>query len=367
MSSVDTPVQINSSIRAAACWCCFALLAIASGQICATQPDGPDFRPMGIPASIDVKGVELPYGATTARYYVIKSKDDLSDNLVVFIPGSGCDGAFHLDSHGKAVAGSEVFALPYLDKINIVVLDQPGVPQQYASEHPGLAEGCPESYLKNDNFASILNAYRTELNEFLSRHRPAIKKVLIVSASDGVVFAAGLAKDVKQTTQMTLISGFGTSQALSQIYDAVDLDKLEGDGGHSVENGPGSVSSKFAQVATDPTSTSRFVGGHPYSRWSTTAQVSSASEVLKIPYSVKLAVVQGGMDTSWSPAAFRMGVAMLMLHRRPFAVEYIPCADHYLICAQDAGRPKRLEDAVHHSIDWFLGSEESPSGFTSVF
>lgn len=133
------------------------------------------------------------------------------DILVVFVPGSGCDGVYKKNESGKVSGSMEIFALSYIDEIKLMVLEPPGIPRQYSSPEPGVAEGCPIEYFKYSNFDARFKYYLNAIND-VKKNMVKINKIMFIGVSEGVDFAIRLAQDVPETSMITLISGFGIGQ-----------------------------------------------------------------------------------------------------------------------------------------------------------
>ncbi|MBC7500784.1 MAG: hypothetical protein H7315_09845 [Herminiimonas sp.] len=321
-------------------------------------PTFEQFVPIGIPASSTFKGYESHVSRDLVRYYATSDPSADSHTALVFIPGSGCDGAFWIGQNGKANAGPEVFALPFKNRTRIVVLDQPGIPRQFASHERGVAEGCPNEYVERDNFDSILSAYKKELSHFLSSQNQAIERLMFVGSSDGTLFALAMAGLFPETRLVLSISGFGPPQPILQLSPAFEQAEKSGAGIQQVLD--------EWRVIEKSADKQKFLGGHPHQRWATTGTRSSIDEALRLRPDITLFLAQGGHDQSWPPAAFASGIATLVANKRDFLVRYIPCAEHTLICAEDGGEPKRLQATVKAAAELFLDGK-NPEGDVAAF
>jgi predicted esterase len=320
----------------------------------AQEPQRVEFQPNGIPASYAFKGVELTSDqGDTLRYYFHASSDQNAP-VVVFVPGSGCDGAVKLDRNGNAKGGIDLFAGKYSPHIQVLTLEAPGIPRYYASAHPGSATECPASYFKYSDYKKRLASYAAVLDDARRQGMLKSNRVMFIGVSEGVEFAADLATLIPETTAITLISGFGPNQLFDSINNALGTwQERVADSGELIKRTRETIHD-WQAILDDPTSNSKFYRGHPYARWSSTGLRSSVDVVSKLPDSVHIYLVHGGRDTSMSPAGFEFGVSTLISQRKQFAFQFIPCADHELKCDGDVGEPKNLITVIHRSIDWLL-------------
>lgn len=320
------------------------------------------FRPTGVPATVPVTGTELLVGKVVrSRYYRYGEGEPGQKPLVVFVPGSGCDGALALGNDGKAHAGLEMFALPRLRDVDVYVLEPPGIPRQFAAPEHGLSEGCPQSFLAANRYEDVMDAYARALHD-ITDGRVAGRPVMIVGTSDGALMAAALAAGDTATTHLVLISGFGTSQVANQLEERLDQafsDRVDEKGVASVRE----YRSKLDVARMHPQSPELWQG-QPMSRWASSAHISGVDLVRSLPGSVHLLLVQGGRDTSWSPAAFRQGVATLLATGRGTAIRYVPCGDHQLMCAGEAPGPGHLKETIDQSLRWLVDGEADASWTT---
>ncbi|SKB71184.1 hypothetical protein [Luteibacter sp. 22Crub2.1] len=308
------------------------------------------FRPTGIPATLPVTGTELVDGKVVrSRYYRYGDGEPGQKPIVIFVPGSGCDGALALGRDGKAHAGLEMFALPRLRDVDVYVVEPPGIPRQFAAPEHGLSEGCPAAFLAANRFEDVMAAYGRALHD-ITDGRVAGRPVMIVGTSDGALMAAALAAGDTATTHLVLISGFGTSQVADQLRQRVDQafsDRVDEKGVASVRE----YRSKLEVAQKHPQSPVLWQG-QPMSRWSSSAQISGVDLLRRLPATVHLLLVQGGRDTSWSPDAFRQGVATLLASGRGMAIRYIACGDHQLMCAGEPPGPEHLKETIEQALRW---------------
>lgn len=316
------------------------------------------FRPAGVRPDVSVAGFET-VGGTPTRYYVLGKSNVTSPRLVVFVPGSGCDGAFTAGTDGRAKAGPEAFALKYADQATVVALEPPGVPRQFAAPVHGLSEGCPATFLQQSDFSHLIASYKTAVDDVIASANRPIDAIMFVGVSDGAVTAAALAGEYQQTSHIVLVSGFGSDQVTGQMDDLVG----------SVLNAPkdaaaraavATYASRLISIRARPSETAIWQG-QSETHWASTFGKASSAEVAGLAPRVKTLLVQGGADTSWPVANFRRGLAELLVAGRSAWIQYIPCADHNLICPNDGGAPKNLAGVVDAAMQWFVKGEPSAS------
>lgn len=317
-----------------------------------------EFRPDGVPASAEAKGFEGTAKDLSYRYYQLGGSVPASGDIVVFVPGSGCDAALALDPTGHATAGNEIFALPRKKEVGIFALEAPGVARQRPSAHRGLADGCPSAFLAHDNVSGRLAAYEASVDDIIERARPLHLHMLIVGVSDGALLAALLSKHYQEVSGVVMISGFGISQSQSQLRSLIQ---------QTVEHPADGAELKELlshMDGTRPSMPSTAVWhGQTYGRWASLARTSGASAVLDLERSVPVVVVQGGADENWPPEGFFDGLTVLASAGRGVFVNYIACADHQLMCKTDAGQPSRLDQVIQEAITWAV-TKRAPAHWT---
>lgn len=320
------------------------------------------FKPAGVPSTVSVTGTELLVGnVVRSRYYRFGEGAPGRKPVVVFVPGSGCDGALALGTDGKAHAGPEMFALSHLNEADVYVLEPPGIPRQFAAPVHGSSEGCPQSFLVANRFEDVMAAYGRAFRD-ITDGRPTPMPVMVVGTSDGALMAAALAADNTASTHVVLISGFGTPQVTSQLEQRLDDAFSEHVNAKALE-GVRQYRDQLEFARMHPQSPVIWQG-QPMSRWATSAYISGVDMVRRIPGTVNLLLVQGGRDTQWSPDAFRQGLATLLAAGRGASVRYIPCGDHQLICSGDAPGPGRLKETIEQAMRWMLGGQPDASWVT---
>lgn len=341
-------------------WWVMALLALVPGPASAQSgktASRVSFRPVGVPPDVAVAGFEVN-GPAAARYYLLGKLEATASRMVIFVPGSGCDGAFALGADGHAKAGPEAFALKYATEAKLVVLEAPGIPRQFAAPEHGLSRGCPTSFLTHSDMDHLLASYRTAVDDALSTSDGRIRVLMFVGVSDGAVTAAALARVYKQTTHITLISGFGSDQVTSQVDDLVGA-VLDAPSKSEPRQALASFTSRLNAIREKPAANVSW-RGQTEVHWASTAGRASSIEVAALPLAVKTFLVQGGADMSWPAANFRRGLADLLVAGRHTWIRYIPCADHHLICPDEGGAPKNLANAVDSAVGWFIDGRPAP-------
>ncbi|QCP48396.1 hypothetical protein FAZ95_03840 [Trinickia violacea] len=310
--------------------------------------------PTAASAEFPFSGTEItmPDG-NRLRYY--SSDTSMREKpLVIFIPGSECNGAFPAFPDGQRSMGSEGFALKFKGKVRLVVVESPGIEDRFARE---TASGCSLEFKKMANMQARLDALRTIIDDL--RHRGWINShpFMIVASSEGVSIASRFAMSTKEVSHLLLISGFGTGQTLATLHAALTgwgnwnflaevepndpLDRLQ------------STLTGWEQVRRSQVKESNVtIAGHGEAYWRTIGMASPAENVLESK--TQLYLVQGGLDQSASAVDYEAGIAYLVAHDRPFVTEYIPCGDHFLVCPKDNGEPNNLQKVIERGMEWFL-------------
>lgn len=311
------------------------------------------FPVLGLKPGLPYKGVEQTLKTGEVLRYYTSDNSNAVRPVVVFFPGSGCNGVFSRDKNGAATASIEAFITKYLPDTRVLILERRGIPRQFASSNPGTAIDCPAEYVKHDNFDSIIGHYYNVLRLVKKRHEMNSGKVMFVGMSEGVLYASEMARRMPIVSKLTLISGFRTQQLFSLIHNSLNSQEHTEPNKAATLEETRDLINQWQAVQNDPRSTTKLFLGHPYSRWSSTAVRSPIKNVLASK--ADLFVVQGGKDTQAPSAGFELAISELILSNRHFTMEYIGCGDHNLICEKDNGAPLNLNSVMQHSFEWFLG------------
>jgi pimeloyl-ACP methyl ester carboxylesterase len=109
----------------------------------------------------------------------------------------------------------------------------------------------------------------------LTRPEVDASRVLVIGISEGAPMAAGLARAMPEVTDVVLVGANGPTQLYdfaANIYRSTDSDEVKVL--HLQE-----LDATFNAISADPKSTSKFVWGHPYLRWSSFFAQSTADNL----------------------------------------------------------------------------------------
>ncbi|MGU7769116.1 hypothetical protein ACV229_02900 [Burkholderia sp. MR1-5-21] len=311
-----------------------------------------------------VTSPEFPFSGTEItssdgyrlRYY----SSDMSAQdkpLVIFLPGSGCSGAFSKLPDGGHSMGPEGFALKFAEKARLVVVESPGIEKRFSHE---TASGCSLNFMKMANMQARLESLHVIVDDLRHRGWVGHQPFMIIAASESVSTASRFAMSTGEISHLLLISGFGIGQTLATVHAA-----LTGWGNWSFvsENESSGPLGRLQSTLTTwenvrrnrvPDST-RAIAGYDETYWRTMGMASPAKDVLASK--AQLYLVQGGRDQSSPSVNYEAGIAYLVAHDRRFVTEYIPCGDHFLTCPNDNGEPKNLQGIIERGMEWFLTAQ----------
>lgn len=293
----------------------------------------------------------LSYDGARLRYY---SSDNSSRELplVIFLPGSGCAGAFSISADNHRTAGPEAFALQFKANARLIVMENPGIENRFARE-TGI--DCSPAFQRMENLEVRVAALQAVVDDVRSRNwlHPHF---MIVAGSEGVAWATRFATSSTNVSHLLLISGFGIGQPLATVHAALTgwgNWSFVGDEPSGAQGRLRSTLARWEQVrrGTDLEG-GKTIAGHDQRYWRSIGTASPAEDALGT--AAQLYVVQGGSDESSPAVNYEAGLAYLVAHNRPFVSEYIPCGDHFLICQGDGGVPRNLQDVITHGMEWFL-------------
>ena len=285
--------------------------------------------------------------------------------MVIFLPGSGCTGAFPQLRDGSRAMGPEAFALKFSRDIRLVVTENPGIEERFAQED---IAGCSATFKSMENLQARLESFQAIIADL--RDRDWINHpFMIVAGSEGVALATRFASISRDVSHLFLISGFGIGEPLATVHAA-----LTGWGNWNFISSQESRNSaarlqdtldRWKQVHQNREKINgEMIAGHSERYWSSIGMASPAEDALETRASLYL--VQGGRDTSAPSVNFEAGIAYLVAHGRPFVSEYVQCGDHFLMCPDDRGSPDNLQKVVSHGMDWFL-TGQVPQSSVALF
>ncbi|WP_162999176.1 hypothetical protein [Burkholderia sp. Nafp2/4-1b] len=310
--------------------------------------------PTGISSVFPFSGSEItmPEGQKIRYYSSDISKKDKP--LVIFLPGSGCTGAFPaLPDEGHSM-GPEGFALQFREKARLIVFENPGIDERFSRE---TNSECSSEFKKMANMQDRLNALKAAIDDMRDRGWINRQPLMVVAGSEGVSIASRLAKSTSEVSHLLLISGFGIGQTLSTIHAALTY---WGNWSFAPETGSNNYLDRLQSTLTSwehahrglGQESNRTIAGYDGTYWQTIGKASPAEDVLASK--AQLYLVQGGRDQSASAIDYEAGIAYLVAHDRPFVTEYFPCGDHFLACPDDQGEPKNLQGIIERGMEWFL-------------
>ncbi|HLO98393.1 MAG TPA: prolyl oligopeptidase family serine peptidase, partial [Fimbriimonas sp.] len=161
-------------------------------------------------------------------------------------------------------------------------------------------------------------------------------RVLATGHSEGGIVVARLAAQNSKVTDVAPLAGGGPSQL-------VDLEKLIGKE-HAAK--------MWADVQSDPMSTTKFVWGHPHRRWSTFLASSTLEEATKSK--ARFFIAQGTKDTSVDPDSAIVLHDGLKKLDRDVTLLMIEGGDHGFSTDPNDRTGKGFIDVFDKVRDWFL-------------
>jgi len=282
------------------------------------------------------------------RYYL--SKPAQKAPLVLFIQGSGCAPPFKgLGTPDRQSTILYWTMLASQKRYAVMAVDKP-----YQSDEPqqgpyGAAIGCAGEFNAHFSYETWLATLKGALRHALSRPEVDASRVLVIGMSEGAPMAAGLAREISEVTDVALIGATGPTQLFDfaagiHRSDASDEDKLK-----RLQE----LDEAFNAVAADPTSTTKFLWGHPYLRWSSFFAHSSIEPLAQSHARVYLA--SGMQDKAVPIQSTEVLYAQLRAQGRDVTFRRVPNAGHGLVkdglSREEAGKAGVPEyDAI---MAWF--------------
>ena len=235
--------------------------------------------------------------------------------ILLMIQGSGCGGFL------KPGGGSTLFdLLPFAaeGKFKVVAVEKPF---SDPAKEGGTASNCGNAFNADFTADRWLVAIRAALDD--ARRLPDVdpSRTIVLGVSEGAVMASLLAGRDPRITDAIVIGGSGTTQLFDFIvsgYQCFDRPACLTD-----------VETQARAIAADPTSTTRFVWGHPFLRWSSFFKVDPGEELLRSHARIYLAF--GTADASVPALSQEVAVAKLLAAGRDLTVRRVPDAGHDLL------------------------------------
>jgi pimeloyl-ACP methyl ester carboxylesterase len=236
---------------------------------------------------------------------------------VFFVSGSGCASlAYFMRPYFQAATGSWTI---------------------YAAQKAGVSRNdmglsCSQAFADSYYFEAMREQNGAALHEVIRRHGE-IAGVLGVSEGGGI--AASLAQANPQVRRLAIIGSGGASfRRLGEMIDT--------------QQGNNAFARAFAEIETDPTSTTKRALGYPYRYWSSVIDLDPAPIYL----SLSIPMVFGEQDRSVPIASARLLEARFQERGKTnFQLVTVPGANHVLVAGGTNRKPE-----IMARIGAFFGS-----------
>lgn len=321
-----------------------AALACAGARAASPHAQEERFKANGLTLS----RLTLDEGAGPPVRYFLSTPEQKAP-LVLFIQGSGCVPSFMMDGPERKSSIPYWATLAARQRYAVMAVDKP-----YQSDEPqqgpyGSAIGCAGEFNAHFSYETWLATLKAALRHVLSRPEVDARRVLLIGVSEGAPMAASLAREFPEVTDVALVGATGPTQLFdfaagiqrSQDSDEKKLDRLK------------ELDDTFSAVAADPKSTSKFLWGHTYLRWSSFFAQSTIDHLSKSRARVYLA---SGMEDRAVPIlSTEVLYARLRVQGRDVTFRRVPDAGHGLVkdglSREEAGKAGVKEyDAI---TEWF--------------
>jgi len=298
--------------------------------------------------ALTLSRVTLQDGAgAPVRYFL--SKPAQKAPLVLFIQGSGCVPSFMMDGGERKATIPYWSTLASRGRYAVMAVDKP-----YQSDEPqqgpfGSAIGCAGDFNAHFSYETWLATLKAALRHALSRPEVDARRVLLIGVSEGAPMAASLAREFPEVTDVALVGATGTTQ----LFDFAAGIQRSNDSDEKKLERLRELDEAYRAVAADPKSTSQFLWGHTYLRWSSFFAQSTAEHLAKSRARVYLA--SGMQDKAVPILSTEVLYAQLRVQGRDVTFRRVPNAGHGLVndglSREEAGKAGVAEyDAI---MAWF--------------
>lgn len=300
-------------------------LLLAATLACSAQAAGPGAQEERFEANaLTLSRVTLQDGSgAPIRYFL--SRPASRAPLVLFIQGSGCVPSFMMQEGERKSTIPYWATLASQGRYAVMAVDKP-----YQSDEPqqgpfGSAIGCAGDFNAHFSYEIWLNTLKSALRHALSRPEVDARRVLLIGVSEGAPMAASLAREFPEVTDVALVGATGSTQLFdfaagiqrSNDSDEKKLERLK------------ELDDTYSAVAADPRSTSKFLWGHTYLRWSSFFAQSTIDHLSQSRVRVYLA--SGMRDRSVPILSTEVLYAQLRVQGRDVTFRRVPNAGHGLV------------------------------------
>ncbi len=282
------------------------------------------------------------------RYHL--SKPAQRAPLVLYIQGSGCIPPFSgLGTDNRSSTIYSWVQLAAQGRYAVMSVDKPYQPDAPPPEGQGAATGCGAAFNDHFSFDTWLATLETALRHALGRPEVDARRVLVIGISEGAPMAAALARAVPAVTDVALVGANGPTQLFDLAAGAYRAGDSDTDRLKRLQE----LDAQYGAIAADPRSTSKFMWGHTYLRWSSFFSHATAEELARSRARVYL--VSGMRDEAVPILSTEVLYAQLRTQGRDVTFRRIPDVGHGLVrdgaSMEETGQQLQREyDAI---MAWF--------------
>jgi pimeloyl-ACP methyl ester carboxylesterase len=225
---------------------------------------------------------------------------ELPENLIVFLPGSGCEPAAR--QAAQFFSGLE-------GRWKVVALEKPGVRRFQPF-------GCTAEFTLNADFDKLI-ARQTQFARGVLAAHPEAKLKVLVGYSEGGLAAPAVAAGAPGFTHLVAASA-GAMNGEALVY-------LSG----AAWDGPDQAARQLAAVAQAPTAIDRFAWDASYAYLSSMIRLQPLASYAKLD--LPILMIHGGRDTDVPPAATQVAAqAFARAGKTNLTIAIDPRLDHRL-------------------------------------
>lgn len=270
-------------------------------------------------------------------YYYLKSQQ-ITDPLLVYIQGSGCDSLFTKVENGY-ISNLGIFA-SLKDKVALFGVEKPGV-ESLDETKGGDVSACREKFRKQFTFDTWASHLKLAVLDLLKRYKLQPSRIIVLGHSEGSDMAALLGQALPRVTHVVYMSG-GSG---SPLFHAVSRAMLKTEA--KEQNEVMASQLKVWADAVKAKNPDALLWGHTFRYWR--SQLRNPIHRALSRMKAKVLIVYGTQDADSPTVTSDLLLAELTEAGKEFEFRRVPGDHSYQFNGQD-----HYNEVVLSAADWAL-------------